>query len=201
MCRVWTAFRSYGHYDPSQKKFFFFLDWSSHTLSSLPFIRRVPLSISTKIWIPKWCKYNCDSLLCKNHCGILWWFLECEVFPCSLFYDHWLPTRSHTVKGLTNHERCRLQARPSPDAANAPVLRASQLAAFKHSFDDLQLSQSLPAGPNSRPLLSSGPKSLRWTLAASKKCFERRRGKKSTSVWKLHKDPSQSLHRTTRLHV
>lgn len=56
--------------------------------------------IYSKIWIPKWCKYNCDSW-CVYHCGILWWFRMWSI-PCSVFYDHWLSNQH--CKGLTNHQ-------------------------------------------------------------------------------------------------
>lgn len=35
--------------------------------------------LSTKIWIPKWCKYNCDSPMCRHTTVAFYDDLECEV--------------------------------------------------------------------------------------------------------------------------
>lgn len=56
--------------------------------------------IYSKIWIPKWCKYNCDSW-CVYHCGILWWFRMWSI-PRSVLCDHWLSNQH--CKSLTNHQ-------------------------------------------------------------------------------------------------
>lgn len=93
---------------------FFTVDWSLYPPNFLPLscfwevhLKMCPTVegqkqglIYSKIWIPKWCKYKCDSW-CVYHCGILWWFRMWS-FPCSVFYDHWLSTWH--CKGLTNHQ-------------------------------------------------------------------------------------------------